>query len=1196
MTHYKIYYSERLKKIRERKIQIHAKKIKNGYRIVLTLTILFLFILPYAELINTTQNSYQLIFIDCLILNFSTLIVLVLYYIVVSKLLPKYHVEDEDKRLRFFSDNQVRLMFIIIILIIIMILIYAGLLEIIKPITIESHLNNYYTKVNAVNFKENFFKDSLSLIKDDSPQNKKGFYTTYIINQFILSVFLFYVIGIFSLTFHSLKSRIQRRTNKVIENDQIYIYWYNFQKSLILDNPLLILSAVLFTTLTISSFILRGNIEISERHFIYSVAFYSFWFASLTAIVAPYFIKIRILNATFFNFSSHRLGNAILPSINDHMVVIGIGTLGSQLIENCFFDIHPEGYNVESIHPDNDNHKDDELIDISDYDLIVNKQLELQLISRRIIVIEKNDFRFSSSFNIAEDKTIGIYNLADKFNLNIGLLCIKGDANKNTILSYARCENSQVIVNSTPDSNLSLNLSTLYFKQKLILSVNSATAFEFLTSTTYDRAVFTIDSQQVEGVEISQMIFCWALTNINNNLHNKKQKYKTDEEFKLKLLDLMPKNPDRNVYDFMKFIICSGKEKILIAGNGSYIYYIIQSIWMTLNFTLKMSNTEINNLIENKIVILTSDPKIQSEICDGIWKFYPIRDKNIKVKISNTKYLEESQLNIPVFFKDILNFDSYLNIFKELKIGLIVLMNDNSLDAVKMFTEAANSSEIISNSSNGEIKPPHIFVYSLASDEIYLNSLFKKYYTFNLLRFEKVGFPSQLMSESRMSKDYVSSNQLASMVRSIYVNKHLGVHSSDEPIAEIIFSIIDKPRSFAYMVSKLCGLNLSFNNLKNKTPKFIYHFSTEMNIYKDTFLFKGTAKLEDNIVCSSFEDTIRYCFINCDEKYRELMEKVILNNLDLTPFSNSKERINNRKYDSGMFSHFPISSILRHPEIHFDIINSRKRLYISNKNYIPHESIDEKIDNLDPKQILMLFNIANFSVWSEGEKTPGSYACLLANLMFGNIDNSNQNFDKFGYVPEILFSNNRPSFELKDQNSSISQDSFYIKLVKKNLDYSKNYKNIRAIKLKLASPLIYENLEWSNYLFDIRFHLMFLGGQYSFFIIEKLFIEGTDYEGLDRVSEVSIYKKVNSKSDMKNPCVDFQILRKKNINSDEINSYMSVLQIDEELIFNNCSQISSQTYGMILIRDDIIEGAKIEIFNKSQTMKYQNMLFAIEDL
>ena len=83
---------------------------------------------------------------------------------------------------------------------------------------------------------------------------------------------------------------------------------------------------------------------------------------------------------------------------------------------------------------------------------------------------------------------------------------------------------------------------------------------------------------------------------------------------------------------------------------------------------------------------------------------------------------------------------------------------------------------------------------------------------------------------------------------------------------------------------------------------------------------------------------------------------------------------------------------------------------------------------------------------------------------------------------------------------------------------------------------------------------------------------------------------------MKNPCVDFQILRKKNINSDEINSYMSVLQIDEELIFNNCSQISSQTYGMILIRDDIIEGAKIEIFNKSQTMKYQNMLFAIEDL
>ncbi|MBS1518230.1 MAG: hypothetical protein JSS91_09100 [Bacteroidetes bacterium] len=1195
MIHYSLYNIERFKKIRERKIQIHAHKIRNGYRILLSIAILTLFILPYAELIKASQEIYQTIVIECLIFNFSTLIVLILYYLVVSKFLPKYHIEDEDKRLRFFSDNQVRLMFIILFLIILMILMYAVLHEIIRPNKEVTHIDKFSILIKNHSSKEEYYTDSLKLFQKSQSENSNGFYTTYIVNQFILSVFLFYIIGIFSLTFHSLKSRLQRRIKRNIENDHIYIYWYNFQKSLILENPLLILSAVLFTILTISSFILRGISEISDRHFIYSVAFYSFWFASLTAIVAPFFIKIRILNTTFFNFTSHRLGNAILPSINDHIVVIGIGTLGSQLIENCFFDIHPEGYCVESFYPNRDKHKDVEVSDISDYDLIVNNQLELQLISRRIVVIENNDFRFSSSYSIAENKSIGIFDIAEKHNLNIGLLCIKGDANKNSILSYARCENSQVIVNTTPDSNLSLSLSTLYTKQKLILSVNSATAYEFLTSTTYDRAIFTIDSQQVEGIEISQMIFCWAFTNICNNLHYLRHKFNSDFDFESKILKFLRNNENGSINDFMKKIVKGGQGKILIAANGSYIYYIIQSIYMTLKFTFKMKIEEINSLLESKIVILTSDPKINGEIKNDTWKFYPIRDRNTSVKISYFDLKKETQLSIPTYYKDILNFDSYLEVFKKYKMGLVVLMNDKSLDAVKMFTEVANTIEIISNSSNNKIKPPHIIVYSLASDEIFLDSQFRKYYTFNINRSEKVGFPTQLIKESRISKDYISSNQLASMLRSIYVNKHLDDHT-DEPIAEVIFSFIEKPRAIAYLVSKLCGLNLSFTNLKYRTPNFIYYFSTEMNIYKDTFIFKGTAKLDDCYENLSYEDTIRYCFINCDEKYRKLMEKVILNNLELIPSLNQNIQITNRQYDSGMFSHFPISSILRHPEIHFDILHSRKRFYVSNKIPVEQLIIDKKFKELNAKEKIMLFNIANFSVWSEGEETPGSYAGLLAILMFGSISNSDQGFDKNDYVPEILFSNNRPSFQIHDSNSTISQDSYYIKLVKKQVDYSNIHKNIRAIKLKLASPLLFENLDWSNYLFNLKNHLMYLGGQYSFYIVDMFFLEGTELEGSDGVSEVSVYRKVNSKVEMKNPIFEFQIIRRKIKDSNEINSYELNIHFDDEFNLHKRTRISAQAYKMILIREDLIENAKHEIFKSSKQRIYQNMLLVIEDL
>lgn len=1205
MTHYKYYNIERFRNIRKIKIQIHADKIRRGYLIVLALVILLLFALPYGELIKSYNENYDTIINECLIFNFVTLIVLILYYFVVSKVLPKYHVEDEDKRLKFFSDNQIRLIVIIFFLIGTMILLYAGIYEVYKP-HISKRINDKYSiEIKSSSNNDIYFNDTITLIPQHLSENitsdKSSTYTTYIVNQFILCVFLFFSIGIFSLTFHSLKSRLERRTKKKINNSEIYIYWYNFLKSLILENPLILLSIVLFTTLTISSFVLRGKGDISDRHFIYSVAFYSFWFASLTAIVAPLFIKIRILNHTYFNFTSHRLGNAILPSIYDHIVVIGIGTLGSQLIENCFFDIHPEGYCLETICPNKDKYINKIVNDISDYDLIINKELELQLISRRIIIIENNDYRFSTAYKISEDKTIGIFNVADDHNLNIGLICVNGNANKNSILSFARCENSQVIVNTTPDSNLSLQLSASFPRQKLILSVNSATAYEYLTSTTYDRAVYTIDTQQVEGIVISQVIFCWGFTNISNNLYRLKNESLNDSDLKSKIFSKLDIEESNEIFvsELKKNIVRGGNDKILIAANGSYIFYIIQSLWMTLKFTLGMTNLEINQLLEKKLLILTSDEKIRDEVKKGKWCFYPIRDRNTTVKASYFESMKidccDSQIEISTTISDILNFDSYLDIFKKDKIGLIVLMNDKSLDAVKMFTEAANSSEIISNSSKNQIKPPHIIVYSLASDQIFLDSLFKKYFTFNARRNEKIGFPTQLTKESQISKDYVSSNQLASMLRSIYVNRHLEEHNN-EPIAEVIFSIIQKPGAQAYLVSKLCGLEILFERTNNRVPNFIYYFSTEMNIYRDTFLFKGTAKLDEIDYESGFDDVIRYCFVNCEEQYRARMEKIILKNLELVSSIYSEDKFFNRKYDSGMFSHYPISSILKHSEIHHDILNLRKRLYVSTKKPNIQKFSDQNVQDLNSSDFLMLFNIANFSVWSEGEETPGSYAGLLATLMLKDLS---QNVSDFEYTPEILFSNNRPSFELQglqELPGTIAQDSFYIKLVKNGASNSNINKNIRAIKLNLASRFIQENLEWSNYLFDLKDHLMKMNGKYTFFIIEKIFLEGTHHEGSEGISEVSIYKKVNSRRDIKNPINEFRVLRKRKIALNNIISFASEFRNDEDWNLYRDSQILPQSYEIILIRDDIVESAKIEAFDGSRHRKFQNMIFVIDDL
>lgn len=1203
MVHYNFYNIERFKRIRERKIQIHSKKIRNGYRIVLSLLIIFIFAMPYSELIGSDPETDTAILKESFIFNIATLVILVLYYFISSRFLPNKYVEDDEKRLRFFSDNQIKLMVFMIMLVILMIAIYFAVDKIQESAVNESAIDKYYLYIKRASDNVIFFKDTLN-IKPNEDIKKTGFYTKYIVNQFILSVFLIWSIGTFTLTFHSIKSRVQRKTGKSFKEDDIFIYWYNFLKSLILENPLILLSVVLFTTLTFSSFVLRGKGDITERHFIYSVAFYSFWFASLTAIVAPFFIKIRTLNNTYYTFASHRLRNAILTSINDHVVIIGLGSLGNQLIENCFYDIHPEGYNADTICPKSDSFITKEIEDVSDYDLIINKELELQLVSRRIVVIEKNAFRFSSSYKVAEDLTIGLFNIAERHKLNISLICVCGDANNNTIMSFGRCEKAQVLVNTTPDSNLSLRLSTAFHDQKLILSVNSATAFEYLTSTTYDRAIFPIDTQQIEGITISQMIFCWGFTNVSNNLFSLWNLSKNPEDFIKKLNEdiKLGKNTDISVIEFKKKLVLNGKNKILIAGNSSYIFYIIQSLWMSLRYILDMKDDEINELIEEKLIILTTDKKIQDELFAGKWNFYPIRDRNtsLQIKYLNKSDSENSNIKISCYIKDILNFDSYLEIFRNNKIGLIVLMNDQPFDAIKMFTEAANSSEVVSNSSKSVIKPPHIIVYSLSSDEIYLNSIFKKYFAFNKNKNEKIGFPTQLMKESRISKDYISSNQIASMLRAIYINKHLE-NKSDEPIAEIIFSIIEKPGALAYLVSKLCGLELQFGKKQLNIPNFIYYYSTEMNIYRDTFLFKGTASLEKNeLDCNnSLEDSIRYCFINCEEKFRSEMENVVANNFGEIFNNQQFKDISNRKYDSGNFTHYPISSILKNPVIYNDILNQRRRLFVSNKNSVYKTCENKKYKDLNPNEILMLFNVANFSVWTEGEESPGSYAGLLANLILGTVSKSAGSLNGLdNYVPEILFSNNRPSSHLDPENQTykIAQDSFYIKLVKKEVKISDSNKNIRAVKINLASRLITENLEWSDYLFNLKEHLFFAGGEYSFYVIEKIFVEGTIYEGDECFSEISVYKKADHRNEIINPVNDFKVITRKNLNSNSINKNVLEMRIDNDWISFRGNNTSSQEYEMCLIRNDIIEGAKTETYNGKNYGKYQNMIFAIEEL
>jgi hypothetical protein len=168
---------------------------------------------------------------------------------------------------------------------------------------------------------------------------------------------------------------------------------------------------------------------------------------------------------------------------------------------------------------------------------------------------------------------IGTYNIWPRSDINFVIICIYGDANYNTVLNESKCENAQIIVNTTLDPNLSLKIAGEYKAKKQILSVNNSSSFDIFTSTTYGRAAYTIDSQQVEGITLSQIIYCWAYTNVRNNLENQyKQKHFDLNLFKRELLKecnkYKPKNKriydNSKLNDLRKYLMSSGKGKILI--------------------------------------------------------------------------------------------------------------------------------------------------------------------------------------------------------------------------------------------------------------------------------------------------------------------------------------------------------------------------------------------------------------------------------------------------------------------------------------------------------------------------------------------------------------------------------------------------------------------------------------------------------
>lgn len=527
-----------------------------------------------------------------------------------------------------------------------------------------------------------------------------------------------------------------------------------------------------------------------------------------------------------------------------------------------------------------------------------------------------------------------------------------------------------------------------------------------------------------------------------------------------------------------------------------------------------------------------------------------------------------------------------------------------------MFISSTTAIEIINKTlefrhNKKNMYNPHILTYSSRNDEFYLTRHFKKYLTFNKNRIDKIGYPTQLVKESFIIKDWQSALRYTSILKAFISENNFTQQKEkfDCHIAEITFSAREQNGSLANLAASLAGKEILYETYKDsKVPRFLNYHSTAEIYYKDTFLFKGLAILENRCDINGIEDILNYYFINCERESRDKIYELVNDNLGIKqPLGSVNNLVDEfKKRDLGMFSNYTGSSILRHPDKYFDIIHRRPTFYFSPNAPKPivKENTDISLKNR--------FNVGDFTIWSDGEDTPGSLAEVLAEVILCST-REKKGIKNNKWDIQVFHSSNRPSpycnhDKIIPEETVFTQDSFYIRLKPKSKNNMK-LGLIRAIKVKLSGEILLEDLDWTEYLFKLIEHLNSKSTfKYILYIIDRLFIEGLDAEGQSRTTSVNYYFKVDNKI-----CLE----KLKNGNS----SHFKILRTWEEvkeigkwkeipkIIFNddldnfykvNRSQV--QRYEFVLIREDIVNDSQKEIKANLQFGKSQNKLYYIDDI
>ncbi len=715
-----------------------------------------------------------------------------------------------------------------------------------------------------------------------------------------------------------------------------------------------------------------------------------------------------------FSYLFHTCSMLIHRFINNHLIFIGYDSLARPTLNNILTFYH---HNTKDIEP------------------FLDSDLNIILVSKKIIIIDDDSRNFYLIFNSPNDPKLGLIQIDNRKKLFA--LAIKGQANEVYVQKLAYLDKCNMLINTEKHIDLSLYINlNKKENQKFIFTIFDQIPISYLKSTNDSNGTYFIHKPMITGINIGLRAF-----------------------FSL--------NKAGSQFDKKICIVATGKK---------VVYYLLKTLYLTLKLTLGFKDDEIHAFFKKNIIVCTDDNEFlesciqtNSESMDIISSDNQKREYYIYLNEHNSDYQgsksqRQKMVYVNIFKLDITKSDNFVKLMQNENNIELFIINDESkifrnLRILKKLMDALGMSRYnnVINADISNYRIPEIILNTNVLEFRYTRSLLEMYYTVNLKKFnyDKTQLKyhvESLLDDSIIVSDYVTANSISSIARSIVKdeNKLCDI--------EMSFCLSDRPGALASILCNLLGQKVEIKPNRNLIkssiaglllPSFNFCFSKSVANYPDVYIFHGLAKLQKfkpiNDLASDVIKRVTFDLHGIKEENKNKIYDFLHQNLQVN-HNKFEDVINNYNCDS------PLDEcIIKHVLRHENIDNLLNKDIIINKTESDYEDLDEPQNSPD--------NIANISILGDGDDNPGSIAAVLLALTLTPINNLDvENSDRLALNINLSYASNclpkNQTVEYLFGNIIRVQDERRYLLDKSMI------KKIRAIKVKLVAF----SEEWVKYL------------------------------------------------------------------------------------------------------------------------------------